>query len=505
MSTIGRTGANKKIVLNIEIKDFGPIIEGKISLKPLTLFVGPNNSGKSYAAMLIHSIYETHLPTIWLKNLPHDYPSGFLFSRDLFSRDLGLHTIQKDFTDEKTLLKKRINNLEAEEESEISKLLLDKINTKIFDKLYEQRLSKEISRSYASPLNEMIRFGKKSFALKIDFDSDDVRIACTKKQLKIEKYPESDAKMKIKLASDKDSVHIKMSEDPFWISSGWKEDEMPRLMDAIIRLYASNILEKSMIPCYYLPAARSGILQGHKALTASMMRNAPLAGIEKFSEIPTFSGVVSDFISSIIDMPEREGSFYPLAKEFEEELIKGEIVVRTPADYLYPEIRYKYQDVEIPLHRASSTVSELAPLFLYLKYIIEPGSILIIEEPEAHLHPANQRILAKYLVRLIRNGVYIIITTHSEYLLEQLSNFIMLSKIEPEKRVEKYGYGKDDYLERDELAAYVFNLDKTKIGSRIAEVEITEEDGISQEEFLKVHEVLYDEILRLERDLDVDV
>lgn len=500
MSAIGRTGANKKIGLNIEIKDFGPIIEGRISLKPLTLFVGPNNSGKSYAAMLIHSIYETYLPTIWLKNLPYNYPSGFLFFRDL-----GLHTIQKNFTDEQTLLRKQINSLEAEEESEISKPLLDKINTKIFDKLYEQRLSKEISRSYASPLKEMIRFGKKSFALKINFDSDDVRIVCTKKQLKIEKYPESDDKMKIKLASDKDSVHIKMREDPFWISSGWKEDEMPRLMDAIIKLYASNILEKSMIPCYYLPAARSGILQGHKALTASMMRNAPFVGIEQFDRIPTFSGVVSDFISSIIDMPEREGSFYPLAKEFEEELIKGEIVVRTPADYLYPEIRYKYQDVEIPLHRASSTVSELAPLFLYLKYIIEPGSILIIEEPEAHLHPANQRILTKYLVRLIRNGVYIIITTHSEYLLEQLSNFILLSKIEPEKRVEKYGYDKDDYLERDELAAYVFNLDKTKIGSRIAEVEITEEDGISQEEFLKVHEVLYDEIIRLERDLDGDM
>ena len=64
MSTIGRTGANKKIGLNLEMKDFGPIIEGNISLKPLTLFVGPNNSGKSYAAMLIHSIYETCHPTM---------------------------------------------------------------------------------------------------------------------------------------------------------------------------------------------------------------------------------------------------------------------------------------------------------------------------------------------------------------------------------------------------------------------------------------------------------
>ncbi len=41
-----------KVELKIEAKDFGPISSAKITLKPLTLFIGPNNSGKSYAAML---------------------------------------------------------------------------------------------------------------------------------------------------------------------------------------------------------------------------------------------------------------------------------------------------------------------------------------------------------------------------------------------------------------------------------------------------------------------
>jgi len=503
MQTMGRPRENKKIELNIEMKDFGPIIEGKISLKPLTLFVGPNNSGKSYAAMLIHSIYETYAPTISIRDAPRHYPRNlFLF------RDIGLHTIQKNFADERAVLEEHINSAEYGEEIELPKPLLDKITTKIFDKLYERRLNEEILRSYASPLNELIRIGKKSFGLRIGFDSDGVYVICKNKQLKIEKYPESDIKIKVEVAEWLDrglKTSRKGEEYLIQIDTVRLEGEGFRLMDAIVRRCASNIFKKAAIPCYYLPAARSGILQGHKALTASMMKNAPLAGIEKFSGIPTFSGVVSDFIASIIDMPERKGTFYPLAKEFEQELIKGEIIVRTRDEYLYPKIRYNYHDAEIPLHRASSTVSELAPLFLYLKYIIEPGSILIIEEPEAHLHPANQRILAKYLVRLIRKGVYIIITTHSEYLLEQLSNFIMLSKIEPEKRVEEYGYAEDDYLERDELAAYVFNLDKTKIGSRITEVEITEEDGISQEEFLKVHEVLYEETIKLRRYLDGDV
>jgi len=56
-------GERKKIALAVEAKDFGPISDGKITLKPLTLFIGPNNSGKSYAAMLVHSIFESYTPT----------------------------------------------------------------------------------------------------------------------------------------------------------------------------------------------------------------------------------------------------------------------------------------------------------------------------------------------------------------------------------------------------------------------------------------------------------
>jgi hypothetical protein len=47
----------EKIELSLELKDFGPLTGGRITLKPLTLFIGPNSSGKSYAAMLIHSIF----------------------------------------------------------------------------------------------------------------------------------------------------------------------------------------------------------------------------------------------------------------------------------------------------------------------------------------------------------------------------------------------------------------------------------------------------------------
>jgi predicted ATPase len=84
---------------------------------------------------------------------------------------------------------------------------------------------------------------------------------------------------------------------------------------------------------------------------------------------------------------------------------------------------------------------------------------------------------------------------------EQLSNFVLLSKVEEEKREKKYEYSGEDFLNSDEVGAYVFNYDEESKGYKIDEVEITEEDGISDEEFARVYEALYDEMIKLRMDL----
>jgi predicted ATPase len=497
----------KKIEMEIEIQDFGPISGGKIKLKPLTLFIGPNNSGKSYAAMLIHSIFES-TPTA----LPERYFSIRHGNFFVMPRTIGIFIARKEIRE---LIRQigdlkegeEIGSLKEGKELEVSKQLIEIITNKIFEEMYENRLSNEIIRSFACPLNELIRIGKTSFTLRIRFDSYNTYLILKNGKLKVKDYPQLDCKIRVKaIGSHQGTIKIDERENEILVEiGGFREIEMKKLMsiDAIFNVCFSRILRNIAIPCYYLPAARSGILQGHKALAASIVKKVPYVGIERL-EIPRFSGVVSDFLSSIITLPEEKGPFYQLAQDFEKELIKGEVVVRTLDEYLYPEIKYNFQGTEIPLHRASSTVSELAPLSLYLKYIIQPNSVLIIEEPEAHLHPENQRILAKFLVKLVRRGVNIVITTHSEYLLEQLSSFILLSKVEPKKRLERYKYHEEDFIKPDEVAAYVFRYDAMSAGHKISEVEITEEYGISQEEFLKIHEALYEETIKLRRDLSVE-
>jgi predicted ATPase len=496
-----RKESNQKMqaIMRIGIRNFGPITNGEIKLKPFTLFVGPNNSGKSYAAMLIHSIIESSGSQELVRGAP-----AFM-RRTLIARGLDMKT----FREEMLTLSNQLSALPPGEEIVVSEHLIKKVCSGIFKEWFEHRLRDEIIRSFACPLDELVQIQNNSFSLEIGLDSYATQLISEKEKLSVIESPSMDLKIKIRAGKStrfgETRLQEKKGEFFIEVSSGLRGEEKNfisyQIFSYITEICASRILKNIPMPCYYLPAARSGILQGHKALAASIVKRAPSVGIERL-EIPKFSGVVADFISSVITLPQERGPFYKLAKKFEKELIKGEIVVRTLDEFLYPEIKYHFQNTEIPLHRASSTVSELAPLFLYLKYSITPHSMLIIEEPEAHLHPRNQRILAKYLVRLVRRRVNVVITTHSDYLIEQLNNFILLSKVERNERVSIYKYDKEDFLQVSETAAYVFKFDRKLGGHRISEIKISEEDGISQEEFLKIHETLYDETIRLRENLE---
>lgn len=50
----------------------------------------------------------------------------------------------------------------------------------------------------------------------------------------------------------------------------------------------------------------------------------------------------------------------------------------------------------------------------------EPGTMLIVENPEAHLHPSAQSNIAQFLSRVANNNVQVIIETHSDHVLNGL-------------------------------------------------------------------------------------
>ena len=112
---------------------------------------------------------------------------------------------------------------------------------------------------------------------------------------------------------------------------------------------------------------------------------------------------------------------------------------------------------DIPLHLASSSAWEMSGLYFVLGYFLNGVGLLIVDEPESHLDTANQIQFARLMVRLVNSGVKVLITTHSDYIIREINNLIMLSaSSDSEGRLRrKYGYGPDDQLGLDQVKAYV--------------------------------------------------
>jgi len=69
---------------------------------------------------------------------------------------------------------------------------------------------------------------------------------------------------------------------------------------------------------------------------------------------------------------------------------------------------------------------------LYRANKLNEDNLLIIDEPEVHLHPKWQIEYAKLLVKLAESGLNILITTHSPYIIEAINKFKDKSKINEE-------------------------------------------------------------------------
>ena len=111
----------------------------------------------------------------------------------------------------------------------------------------------------------------------------------------------------------------------------------------------------------------------------------------------------------------------------------------------------------IPLHLASSSARGLSDFYFFLRHVARRNHLLIIDEPESHLDTANQILLARLLARLVRAGMKVLLTTHSDYLIKELNNLIMLSsKFDKRARVmRRLRYAKDDCIAPERIRAYI--------------------------------------------------
>ena len=245
---------------------------------------------------------------------------------------------------------------------------------------------------------------------------------------------------------------------------------------------------------YYLPADRTGIMHSHSVVVSTLVQSATTAGLRPSVSIPLLSGVLADFLSKLIEITagqERVQLISPydtshvsdrLAKRLERDVLRGTVEIKDVGSG-YPRFDYIPDGWRepLPLMRASSMVSELVPVVLYLRYLVRPGDVLIIEEPESHLHPAMQVEFTRQLAGLVRAGIRVIVTTHSEWVLQELANLVRVSKLPEAKRAGIAGG--DVALEPDQVGAWLFKPDATGESSTVNEIPLDDESGLYPTDF----------------------
>jgi len=489
--------------LKVGVSDFGPIVRGKVSLRPLTVFVGPNNSGKSYLAMLLYTLWHSFSPrpvyaTLGSRAAIRRFRLAETFWLPLASRDRAeLLQALKDWLQELTPSAARsrvaLDTLPVQLRQAIERAIRSSA------KQTTSNVESELRRCFGTEISSLARVGAKTQSFRVSVHGIQPAWRLQFRALKDAINSTLSVPDIGKILIQPDLPSFLVGESPR-LHLDW-EGILPELM-AQLAFNASNALYRPLLTdTYYFPAARSGILQSHRAVAAFVVSRSPLVGIEEPVDIPRFTGVVTDFLSALL-MMEREND-RPLAKvaSFLEENVTGGFITMEVGKLEYPEIYYEpLAGGRFPLRSTSSMVSELAPVVLFLKYIIDPEDFLIIEEPESHLHPDNQRRLARGLVKLVRSGVRVLITTHSDFFLSQLTNFIHLSLLSPEGRAA-HGYDPGDYLDAQDIGAYLFECVPEQGGSFIKRLNITSREGIPQEELSKVSQALYQESVRLEREV----
>ena len=115
-------------------------------------------------------------------------------------------------------------------------------------------------------------------------------------------------------------------------------------------------------------------------------------------------------------------------------------------------------EVAIPLYMTSSSVRELSDFYFFVRHAADRYDLLIVDEPESHLDTANQIRMARLLARAVNAGLKVLITTHSDYIIKEINNLIMIHNLNDstrKKAARKHKYTSSDRIDPARIRAYV--------------------------------------------------
>lgn len=431
----------------LKVEGLGKLAHAEVRPRPLMLFVGENNSGKSYLASFLWGLL-----TDRSKLFPADDPA--------FWQD-ATHWLQS-----------RVNSVGPGEN------LFNEEGRLVFKKI--------VQNAFKTRALDFARYILNNNSVELKNASlEGIR---TDHNIRLRYLPEDPHGVSaLSLQIHVPSMVVAMVEDPLMMRP---VEQMPSLIRGILAdqicfgsLENINYLSyaqpfngghQSRHPIY-LPASRTGFMLLYRSVAANLMNRSLLPSAQdKASSIELTLPMIQFLNILATDLGDELGPYAEEADFLEREL-QGKVEKRPGVGFNYFHFRADGAPKPLPMNLASSLVTELSPIILVLRHM-KNFPVLILEEPEAHLHPKLQRKLAQVIVRLIRKGLWVWVTTHSENFCQQINNFIKIGSISNRIEIqEKLGYAPQDYLNLDEVAGYQFELDEAGEKATASEIPISEQ------------------------------
>lgn len=406
--------------MQIKLKNIGMLKESELSLNSLTLIAGENDNGKSTVGKVVFCIikainrYKEDLQESKEHKLNEKFNNLFFFIRNLLvhnpilknTDDIYFLIEDESDIDEKLLNLDRLIAL-FKNNTQIDEKTIQKIE-KTLEEIYTIRNEPEnINKYIESALNKVFISEFDSSILLDGEEEGEITLLENKLELiKIKVTKEN----KIFLLSDIEPIQIK---DATFIES-------PLILnnhDLLIKSQSGLNLNKRNIERLGIPY--------------TTLHTKDL--FDKLKKISFSLFFDDDFEENIL-------------KEIQQ-IIDGNIIYDSQKrDFIYSK-----GQKNISIKNTASGIKSFGILqLLLLNGVLNKNSILILDEPENHLHPIWQLKYAKLLVTFAKNGITTLIASHSPYMIEALKRY---SDIEDLSEVTNFYLAEDSIiLPKDRLS-----------------------------------------------------
>ena len=436
--------------MKIKFQNLGSIKEAELDLRPLTVIIGPNNSNKTYIAYSIYGLWEC------INN------NSSTFSRLRRTRRTARYM---------TLAKVQAKN----EDNGVWSLKIDESFYNLFAQAIENILRRFTGDSLESFFQDSSRKIFDKTVLEVEISESDIKEGIN--QLSNQTIPYFCI---FKIEQNNDHLFLHLSED---VDNDFFSKN---IVSVVVFLVIENIFS-DILP---LPAERNAFINTYKILAnrrykvlKEMQReifSSRSKAIDRQLELSREQGdirypqPVEDFLDFLSDIelenasdidPKNKNKFQQLADQIEEHIQNKNKTNFKNTKFGGKEIKVSVKKgLEIDLYNASSSIKQLAPLLLYLRYRAKVGDFLVIDEPEMNLHPESQVKVLEAFSILVNLGVRVLLTTHSPYIMAHLNN-IVNGNHENQEMLENqaqslYLQDSQAFLKMDQVSAYEIKENK---------------------------------------------